>query len=95
VPRMEESRPSLPFDTLAIGEPSPLPDVNNLPVAQLLHGRDEFPNQGNIAMGSPGGSPIGSPFNDLGSPLIDVGSPLIRGPEDMFEFGLPKHNPLK
>ena len=97
VQRMEEPRPSLSFGTLAIGESSTLPDVTNLPEAQLLHGRNEFSNQRSIAMGSPGQSPIGSPFNDLGSPLIDVGSHLIRGPElqDVFEFGLPEHNSPK
>jgi hypothetical protein len=98
VQRMEEPRPPLQFGALAIEGPSTLPDVSDLPEAQLLHGRNEFPDQTNIATGSPIGSPfreIESPFREIGSPLLDVGSPLLRSPEDMFDFGPPKHNQPK
>jgi hypothetical protein len=99
VTRMEESRPPIPFEALAIAElttsqnvnnlpePNTLPDVSNLPVAQLLQESDGFLNQRNIIMGSPDGSPIGSPFAGIESPLRDVGSTLILGPEEMFEIG--------
>ena len=87
VQRMEGH--TLPIEALAIEESTTpeVPNVNNLhlPVAQLIHGRDEFPNNENVEMGSP-----------VGSPFLNIGSPLIHGSDDVLaiDIGSPLPNPI-